>query len=168
MPNAFTWPLLPDQIATPPSSGSGSSSFNSSPIDGILGFGLTRPFRRDLKNDFATDGGAALIKSSVSQILGTRAQGAKVQGELAWRQEFGSRLYLLRNRKGGHLDELARAYCLEALQRWEPRVILTGVGTTFDPLIRALRVHVKFDFISRNRPGNNVLIKGLETNVPVI
>lgn len=167
MATQFTWPLLADPTPTGGGSGSSSAASSSSPIDGILGFGLTRPFQRDQKNDFASSGGVALAKSAVGQVLGTRAQGGKSQGELRWRQEFGSKLYLLRNRKGPAQDQLARAYVQEALQRWAPQVNVTAVATDFDRTTRALTIHVKFDVISQSKPGNNVLLKGLTTSVPI-
>jgi hypothetical protein len=34
----------------------------------FLGFGLTRPFQRDLRSDFAAAGGEQLIRSAVGQI----------------------------------------------------------------------------------------------------
>lgn len=162
----FTWPLIPDPTAAPAGSGAVAVA-TSSPIDSIFGFGLTRPFKRDSKNDFATNGGSQLIKSSVGQILGTRAQGGQVQGEIPWRPDFGSRMYLLRQRKGAGQEELARVYAQESLRRWEPRVNVTAVKTEFDRESRVRTVHVKFDVIDRNKPGNNVLLKGLETTVPV-
>lgn len=163
----FTWPLLADPTLALGGGVTSTGSVSSSPIDGILGFGLTRPFQRDQKNDFATSGGAALAKSAVGQVLGTRAQGGNAQGELRWRQEFGSKLYLLRYRKGPAQDQLARAYAQEALQRWVPQVSLTAVATDFDRVTRALTVHVRFDVISQSKPGNNVLLRGLQTAVPI-
>ncbi len=167
MGTPFTWPLLPDPNPVGGGGSIGGVASSSSPIDGILGFGLTRPFQRDQKNDFASSGGAALAKSAVGQVLGTRAQGGRSQGELRWRQEFGSKLYLLRNRKGPAQDQLARAYAQEALQRWAPQISLTAVVTDFDRVTRALTIHVKFDVIAQSKPGNNVLLRGLETSVPI-
>lgn len=169
MPAQFTWPLLPDPAPAAPSSGggAGSSALSVSPIDSICGFGLLRPFQRDQKNDYATDGGAPLVRSAVGQILGTRAQSGGSQGEIPWRPELGSKLYILRMRKGPHQNELARAYAQEALRRWEPRVSVTRVITEFDRATKALIAHVQFDLIDRNKPGNNVLLSGLNTSVPI-
>lgn len=163
----FTWPLLPDPAPSAPSSGGGGTAFSSSPIDSICGFGLLRPFQRDQKNDYATDGGAALVRSAVGQILGTRAQSGGSQGEIPWRPELGSKLYILKMRKGPAQNELARAYAQEALRRWEPRVSVTRVTTEFDRARRALVAHVDFNLIDRNKPGNNVLLGGLNVAVAI-
>jgi uncharacterized protein len=91
----------------------------------FLGFGLLRPFRRDQKADFAAAGGGALIRSAVGQILGTVGSSDFTQGELPWRTEFGSLLHLLRHQKNDRvLQELARVYVVDALKRWEPRVVM--------------------------------------------
>lgn len=164
---SFTWPLLADLAPPAPGAASGSTAFSSTPIDSLMGFGLLRPFQRDQRNDFASDGGAALVRSSVGQILGTRAQNGASQGELPWRQDFGSKLYLLKLRKGVRQDELGRAYAQEALRKWEPRAAVTAVVTDFDRATRALSIHVKFDLIDRNKPGNNVLLNGLSTSVAI-
>ena len=48
--------------------------------------------------------------------------------ELPWRTEFGSLLHLLRHqRSAAVLEELARVYVVDALKRWEPRVVVTAV-----------------------------------------
>lgn len=168
MPAPFTWPLLPDPApAAPGSSGGASAALTTSPIDSICGFGLLRPFQRDQKNDYASDGGAALVRSAVGQILGTRAQSGGSQGEVPWRPELGSKMYILRMRKGPAQNELARAYAQEALRRWEPRVSVSRVTTEYDQVNRALVAHVAFDVIDRNKPGNAVLLGGLNVSVAI-
>ena len=93
----------------------------------FLGFGLLRPFRRDQKTDFAAGGGEAVVRSAVGQILGTIGSSDFTQGELPWRTEFGSLLHLLRHQKNDRiLEELARVYVVDALKRWEPRVVVTS------------------------------------------
>ena len=130
----------------------------------FLGFGLTRPFRRDKKGDFASAGGAELLISAVGQIIGTRGAvpGSAQQGELPWRTQFGSLIHLLRHAPNKTiLRELARTHVIDALKRWEPRIIVKdvfaekidvpGAGTQRGVLIR-----VFFNLISANVPGNEV------------
>lgn len=94
----------------------------------FLGSGLLRPFRRDQRADFAEAGGGALIRSAVGQILGTVGSSDFTQGELPSRTEFGSLLHLLSHQKNDRvLQELARVYVVDALKRWEPRVVVTSV-----------------------------------------
>jgi phage baseplate assembly protein W len=94
----------------------------------FLGKGLMRPFQRDGKGDFASGEGATLVGSVLGQVLGTRAVGGSIQGEIPWRPDAGSRLYLLLH-KGNQpiLRELAAAYVQEAIERWEPRVEVLNV-----------------------------------------
>lgn len=135
----------------------------------FLGRGIIRPFRRDQKNDIANDNGIDLIRACVGQVLGTRAaDGAFAnQGELPWRQAFGSRLYLLKHRKGPMLTELARIYVTEALALWEPRVILTAIGAAFDNEGRVLTIQLRYNVIEKNVPGNNVLYAGVEQTIQI-
>ena len=134
----------------------------------FLGFGLTRPFRRDKKTDFASAGGADLVKSSVGQILGTRAQSELSPGEIPWRPEFGSLLHMLRHVKNkAVLQDLARVHVNDALARWAPRTIVREVTAERFLKGRGLLVRVVFDLIDENVPGNNVILGGLVVEVAV-
>lgn len=134
----------------------------------FLGFGLTRPFRRDLRSDFAAAGDAEGIRSAVGQILGTNGASDRTPGEVPWRTEFGSLLYLLRHQKNDHiLAELARVYVVDALKRWEPRVIITAVAVTREVQSGAdvLAIRIRYDVISANTPSNNVILSGIEQTI---
>lgn len=135
----------------------------------FLGAGLLRPFVRDKKNDFANTSGLPLVKACVGQVLGTRASddSGEHQGELEWRPGFGSKLYLLQHRKGPLLVALAQHYVVEALTRWEPRVVHVQVDATFDAPERTLLVDLQYDIIAANVPGNNVLFSGVTQQVAV-
>jgi uncharacterized protein len=131
----------------------------------FLGNGLLRPFRRDQKADFAAAGGEEVIKSAVGQVLGTMGSSDFTQGEIAWRTEFGSLLHLLRHQKNDSvLQELARVYVVDALKRWEPRVQVTSVQVTRERLDgeNVLAIRLKYNVISTNTPGNNVILSGVE------
>jgi phage baseplate assembly protein W len=131
----------------------------------FLGFGILRPLRRDKKNDWAAAGGEAIVRSAVGQILGTMASSDFTQGELPWRTEFGSLVHLLRHQKNDAvLQELARVHVADALKRWEPRVQLTSVQVTRerDRGENVLAIRLRYNIISANVPGNNVLIEGVE------
>src|SRR5579884_3102843 len=125
----------------------------------FLGFGLLRPFRRDQKADFAAAGGDAVIRSAVGQILATVGSSDFTQGELPWRTEFGSLLHLLRHQKNDRvLQELARVYVVDALKRWEPRVVVTSVQASREQQDgeNVLAIRLRYNVISTNTPGNNV------------
>lgn len=130
----------------------------------FLGFGITRPFRRDKKGDFAAAGGAKLVISAVGQILGTRGTipGAAQQGEVPWRSAFGSQIHTLKHAPNNTiLRELAHTFVLDSLKRWEPRIIVKAVDAkrldTDAGKSRAVEITVKFNLIASNVPGNEVL-----------
>jgi phage baseplate assembly protein W len=128
---------------------------------GVLGFGLLRPFRRDGKSDFAAAGSEQLIRAVVGQILGTRAASEIAQGELPWRPEFGSKLYLLLHQKNNAvLQELARVYVSDALKQWEPRVVVKAVSVTREVVEGedVLAIRVRYAVISQNVSGNQVFV----------
>jgi phage baseplate assembly protein W len=132
--------------------------------------GLLRPFRRDQKSDFAAAGGEALIRSAVGQILGTMCSSDFTQGEMPWRTTFGSLLHLLRHQKNDNvLQELARVYVVDALKRWESRIVVTGVQVTREHQDgeNVLAVRIRYDLIAINVPGNNVILAGVEQSVVV-
>ena len=135
----------------------------------FLGAGLLRPLVRDQKQDFANAAGVDLVRACVGQILGTRASddSGEHQGELEWRPDFGSKLYLLQHRKGPLLSELARYYVIEAIGRWEPRVTNVQASATFDPTERELLVDLVYDVIVANVAGNNVVVAGVQQSVTV-
>jgi phage baseplate assembly protein W len=135
----------------------------------FLGAGLLRPFVRDQKQDFANGSFVDLVRASVGQILGTRASddSGEHQGELEWRPDFGSKLYLLQHRKGPLLSELARFYVVEALSRWEPRVASVRASASFDPIQRLLTVDLLYDIITANVAGNNVVAANVAQSVNI-
>jgi phage baseplate assembly protein W len=91
-------------------------------------FGILRPFRRTANGDFAAGGGVDAIATAIGQILGTIAATDVTQGEVPWNTTLGSGLVLLRHqRNDAALQETARVYVVDALQRWLPTVRVTGV-----------------------------------------
>lgn len=136
----------------------------------FLGFGLLRPFQRDQKADFAAAGGEQLIRSAVGQILGTVGSSDFTQGELPWRANFGSLLHLLRHQKNGFiLQELARVYVVDALKRWEPRVVVSSVQVARESQHGedVLAISLRYDVVSSNTSGDNVFLVGVEQFVAV-
>ena len=134
----------------------------------FLGFGLTRPFQRDGRADFAAGGGEQLVRSAVGQVLGTIGGSELTPGELPWRHDFGSLLHRLRQQKNDSvLQELGRIYVLEALKRWEPRVVVTQVriGREQHDGENVLAIRLRYDLIATNTPGNNVLLSGVDQTV---
>lgn len=131
----------------------------------FLGFGLIRPFRRDGRADFLAAGSEPVIRSAVGQILGTVGASEVTQGELPWRTDFGSLLHRLRHQKNDNvLQELARVYVVDALKRWEPRIVVTAVTVQREQQDgeNVLAIRIRYDIISTNTPGNNMLLPNVE------
>ena len=130
----------------------------------FLGFGLIRPLKRDGRADFTAAGGERLVRSCVGQILGTMGASETSAGELPW-SDFGSLLHHLRHQKNDNvLKELARVYVVDALTRWEPRIIVTAVtvGRVQHDGENALAIKVRYDVVSTNSLENNVIIPSIE------
>jgi phage baseplate assembly protein W len=118
----------------------------------VLGSGLLQPFRRDAKGDWAHGSDADLLKSNLEQVLGTVASSNFTVGELPWRPEFGSLLYLLRHRNNDAvLAELARQYVVDAVQVWEPRIRVKQADVTQDLTTGVLEIFVLYDILNRAR-----------------
>lgn len=133
----------------------------------LLGFGLIRPLQRDGRADFAAAGGEQLVRSCVAQVLGTMGASDSGAGELPW-SEFGSLLHRLRHQKNDNvLQELARVYVVDALKRWEPRVVVTSVQVAREHHDgqNVLGIRIRYSVISANTPGNSVILSGIEQTV---
>lgn len=169
----YLWPAAPDSgVPIPP-------SVTVSPFDRpiklsagkSLGYGLLRPFRRSA-SDFEAGDGAELVKSSVGQILATRCSSPVSAGELPWRTEFGSLLYTLRHRLNDEaLQGIASLYVVEALERWEKRLVVRsvdiGTTSTADGGENVLTITIAYALLSADVPGNNVFLPNVEQTLQV-
>lgn len=165
------FPLAPPPVVPPaPPSGVPVQDRFSTTLQAFLGFGLTRPMRRDRKSDFASAGGLALVQACVGQILATGCSTDTAQGELPWRTEFGSRLYQLRHQNNNDvLAALAHTYAVEALQRWEPRVRVKGATISREKTPgggeNVLAISITYDVIQANTDGNQVVARDVTQQV---
>lgn len=136
----------------------------------FLGYGLLTPFQRGSANDFAAAGGLPLVQSCAAQVLGTKCQGPKGQGEVRWRTDFGSLLHTLRHKNATAMTQLmARKYAQDALARWEPRVRVSLVTPFEDPggEKRGIFLRVVFDLVDSNPASNRVILPGQTVDIPV-
>jgi phage gp46-like protein len=132
----------------------------------FFGRGLLLPFQRDQKNDFANSDEVVLLRSHALQILGTRCDSERGRGELPWRTDFGSKLYLLaQQRNVSVLQELARVYVIESLGKWMPEARVKSVTAVRFKDDRGretgLQVKVGFDvqgFTSQTSPFGQVQV----------
>ena len=120
----------------------------------ILGQGLKFPFQFHRRSggariSTATSRDQQHIHESIRQILGTR------RGERFLLPEFGSRLHeLLFEGNDAILQGLLRHEVIDALTRWEPRIIIDEVGMT--PESHVLHVDIRYRLINSQVPGNLV------------
>lgn len=174
MSNPFTsWPLIDGGTETAPQTvpPTGPKAIPTKSAEfAPFGYGLIRPFKRDQKSDFAAGQGAALVIAAMGQILGTVASSEFSQGELPWRPEFGSLIHLLRHRPNtAALDELAHQYIIDALARWERRIVITdsSVDRSFDVEggLNSLTIRVRFNFV--DLASSAVVFRDLETSITI-
>ena len=125
----------------------------------FLGKGIKFPFRFDRKT-----GGVAIsevasqdharIRESIVQILGTRV------GERFMRPDFGSRLHeLVFETNDSVLKGLIRHYVIDAIRKWEKRVVITEVTFEDGPEqvdANVLQVRIHYRLIKAQVPGNMV------------
>lgn len=125
----------------------------------FLGNGLLIPFRRGSR-DFVSNKDVELIRSSVRQILGTRATVGRNIGELQWRGNFGSKLWTLRHSNTGPFTKARAAQFVRDALANEPRVRITSVFVEPEPLSEAntLQVRVTYQVITENTPQNRVIL----------
>ena len=62
------------------------------------GQGITCPFQRDGKGDFANQSGVKLVNSNLAEAIGIIGPIGSMAGEVPWRGEVGSQLHTLRHR----------------------------------------------------------------------
>ena len=125
----------------------------------FLGKGLKYPFRFQSVSggtevSTATSRVHEHIRESILQILGTRL------GERLMNPEFGSRLNdLVFEQNDDVLEGLIRHYLIDAIKRWEKRVVITGVSfekTAADTDRNLLLVRIAYRVIQSNAEGNLV------------
>jgi len=130
----------------------------TSPALEFLGKGLKFPFTFQKRSggaqiSTATSSDHAHIHESIRQILGTR------KGERFMRPDFGSRLHeLVFEPNDQILYGLIRHEVMDALDTWEPRVIITEVVVVSDSVNEHLvLIEVRYRLISSQVEGNCVV-----------
>jgi hypothetical protein len=92
-----------------------------------IGQGLAFPLQVNPRGEIAIASGDRDIEQSIRIILGTMI------GERVMRPEFGCRIHeLVFAPHNAATEGLAELYIREALDRWEPRIEVTGVETNDD------------------------------------
>ena len=124
----------------------------------FLGKGTRYPFRFDAAGGVAVSEGAGPehehIHESIWQILSTRP------GERFFLPEFGSRLpELVFQQNDIVFRALARQYIVDAIKRWEKRVVIEEVKFSEDPLVTDRNIAlIRLDYrIIRTQVRGNVV-----------
>jgi phage baseplate assembly protein W len=93
-----------------------------------LGRGLVFPLKLNLQGSVQLNSDIPNVEDCIRLILGTRL------GERVYRPDFGSRLSeLVFAPMNTQTLLLMRLYVQEALEMWEPRIIVDGIYTEPDP-----------------------------------
>jgi phage baseplate assembly protein W len=123
MPKSFSWSIASAAVPTPTPTPGGGAQQPEGRGAGLRKLGLLRPFQRNGISDFASGSGPERWRAAVGQVLGTRCSSENGEGEVPWRQEFGSLMHLVKHRNNDTVTaELVRHYASDALSRWLPQV----------------------------------------------
>jgi phage baseplate assembly protein W len=126
-------------------------STNSLQKPDYIGAGLAFPLRINVQGGVQLSSAEPNIEESIVIILRTDL------GERVYRPNFGSRLSeLVFEPMNTHTLLLIRLYVEEALEMWEPRIILKSVRTDPDP-VRG-RIDVIIEYQPKNRPDSRSLV----------
>ncbi|MFZ4727482.1 MAG: GPW/gp25 family protein [Pseudanabaena sp.] len=116
-----------------------------------LGRGISFPLRINIQGELKTDSGDRNLEESISTILNTKL------GERVYRPNFGCRLSdLTFAPMNPQTILLARIYVEEALNRWEPRIKVTGVYAEPDPIKGRLDLKIQYQIKENNDRRNMV------------
>jgi uncharacterized protein len=116
-----------------------------------LGRGISFPLRINVQGELKTDSGDRNLEESIATILNTKL------GERVYRPNFGCRLSdLTFAPMNPQTILLARIYVEEALNRWEPRIKVTGVYAEPDPIKGRLDLKIQYQIKENNDRRNMV------------
>lgn len=134
-----------------------------------LGSGLVLPFRRDGKDDFTNSSGVDVVNSSLTVVLGTLRAGPSNDGEVPFNQQLGTLLPLLRHQNVSDpaTKELATHYVLDAILANEQRVKAKAVAYRARPDDQQLALRLRYDVVSRDTRGTNVVTADIEQEFTV-
>lgn len=104
-----------------------------------IGAGLAFPMSTNVQGSLQLSSNEANLEESIRIILGTRL------GERAYRPNFGSRLSeIMFEPMNTQVLLLIRLYVKEAIEMWEPRLVLKDVITEPDPSTGRVSINVVY------------------------
>lgn len=105
----------------------------------FLGTGWAFPLEVSLQGNLQVSFAERNIEESIGIILGTKL------GERVYRPDFGSRLSeLVFAPMNTQTLLLIRIYIQEALEMWEPRIVIDGIYTEPDPLKGLVDITIRY------------------------
>ena len=117
--------------------------------------GIAYPVKSGSKGLFNTKTDIDLIKGNIIQILGTR------RGERVMLPLFGSRILEFIHEPLDHITcALLRYELIQAVQKWEPRIILNKKKTSIIPYPSEFRVQANLFFRMKTyRESQNIVLE---------
>jgi phage baseplate assembly protein W len=134
------------------------------PGEEFLGIGLYGPLRIGSSGEFDTKAGRDLVVESVKAILSTtaryKAQNYFISGQRFMRDDFGCTSKVLKHENlDDNLVALAESIYVEAIEKWEPRVEITGVRSEIDEVKQSLTTLLSLKLRGTNQTANLVVIR---------
>lgn len=123
----------------------------SAAFDNLRGTGF--PFRIDAASGrVAMSGGEEKIRENVRIIIGTR------MGERPMLREFGTRISgLVHDPNDDVLVDIASNQAVDALLRWEPRIVVNGTQVERDPDNGLTQVRIGYVHTNEQLAGTAIL-----------
>ena len=108
-------------------------------MDDLYGRGMSWPFTVSTTGGIRESTGVRKVEESIRIILGTQ------YGERAMRPTFGCNLKSLAfSPNNSATANLAKFYVEDGVKQWEPRIDLTSVAVTNDPLNGVLLIQITY------------------------
>ena len=105
-----------------------------------IGAGIAFPITTNVQGSVQLSNGSTNLEESIRIILGTRL------GERVYRPNFGSRLSeMVFEPMNTQTLLLIRLYVQEALELWEPRIILRDIITEPDPTTGQVNINIIYE-----------------------
>jgi uncharacterized protein len=116
-----------------------AQDYNPTPNRDHIGTGCSFPLRINVQGKMHLSSDARNVEESIRIILNTKL------GERVYRPNFGSRLSeLVFAPMNTQTLLLIRVYIEEALEMWEPRIIVEGIYTEPDPIRGRVNVRIEY------------------------
>lgn len=130
----------------------------------FLGIGLYGPLRIGSSGEFDTKAGRELVAESIKAILSTtsrfKSKGFFISGQRFMRDDFGCPQKTLKHENlDDNLIALAESIYIEAIEKWEPRVLITGIKSQIDEFNQSVSTLIETLLKDTNEPLNVVIIR---------